>query len=155
MREGGAAYAFRGGRVIPAIRASVIWWRLTLELKWKLFVNGDYGRLIACAVFAAQRQMSNFKELCPTDGENGTTIFCYGDAEDEHVEELGRRMAAGQFSNVTNLQLVSYFFLMLIIMNVCINAQEAGKMQCLRPGCMRIGRSAEISQQAAVFGFGE
>ncbi len=103
-----AAYVFRGGRVIPAIRASVIWWRLTLELKLKLFVNGDYGRLIACAVFAAQRQMSNLKKLCPTDGENGTTIFCYG-AEDEHVEELGRRMAAGQFSNVTSLQLVSYF----------------------------------------------
>jgi hypothetical protein len=82
---------------------------LTQELKWKLFVNGDYGRLIACAVFAAQRQMSNLKKLCPTDGENGTTIFCYGDAEDEHVEELGRRMAAGQFSNVTSLRLVSYF----------------------------------------------
>ena len=72
-------------------------------------MDGDYVRLIACVVFAAQRRMSFLKKLCPTDGENGTTIRCYGEAEDQHVEKLGRRMAAGQYSNLTDLGLVSYF----------------------------------------------
>ena len=72
-------------------------------------MDGDYARLIACVMFAAQRQMSFFEKLCPTDGENGTIIFCHGEAEDEDVEKLGRRMAAGQYSNLTSLQLVSYF----------------------------------------------
>ncbi len=53
--------------------------------------------------------MSDFEKLCPSDGENGTTIFCAFDADDKHVEELGRRMIAGQFSSVTSLQLVSLF----------------------------------------------
>ena len=105
-------------------------------------------------MFAAQRQMSLFKQLCPTGGENGTVIFCFGDAGDEHVEKLGRRMAAGRFSSVTSLQLVSYFCFDAD-MNVWINAPEAGMLQFWRPGRMRIGRSAEMSQQAAGFAFGE
>jgi hypothetical protein len=72
--------------------------------------------------------MSLFKQLCPIDGENGTHIFCYGEACDEHVEKLGRRMAAGRFSSVTSLQLVSYFCFDAD-MNVWINAPEAGRMQ--------------------------
>ena len=72
--------------------------------------------------------MSLFKQLCPIGGENGTNISCIGDAEDEHVEKLGRRMAAGRFSSVTSLALVSYFCFDAD-MNVWINAPEAGMLQ--------------------------
>jgi hypothetical protein len=95
-----------GGVTAPVIRASVIRRRLTLRLKWRRFVNVDYGRLIACAMFAAPRPMV-FTKLCPEGGEHGTTIFCNGHAENEHVVTLGRSMAAGHFRSVKTLDLVS------------------------------------------------